>query len=61
MPAKVPWLPSHVPPGAKPERCTRCGRLAVIPWTLRRDDRTKAVWRRWICVECQASEERPED
>src|SRR5207248_2427721 len=31
MPAKVPWLPSVVPPGARPERCPRCGRMALIP------------------------------
>jgi hypothetical protein len=61
MPAKVPWLPRSVPPGAKPERCKHCARLALIPWTLRRDDHTKTVFRRWICVECQTSEERQED
>ena len=27
--------------GANPERCPRCGRRALIPWTLRRDDATK--------------------
>jgi hypothetical protein len=32
----------------------------VIPWTLRRDDRTKVVLRTWICTECQTLEERPE-
>ena len=37
MPAKIPWLPSHLPPDARPERCPRCGRPALIPWTLRRD------------------------
>jgi hypothetical protein len=50
-----------VPAGAKPERCKHCGRLGVIPWTLRRDDHTKIVFRRWICVECQTSEDRQED
>jgi hypothetical protein len=60
MPAKVPWLPSEVPPGARPERCRRCGRVAVIPWTLRRDVRTVEVFRRWVCTECQVIEERPE-
>jgi hypothetical protein len=60
MPAKVPWLPSQLPPGAKPERCPRCGRAAFIPWTLRRDDRTKAVLRTWVCTECQVTGERPE-
>src|SRR5262249_14836447 len=30
MPAKTPWLPSTLPPGAKPERCPACSRLALI-------------------------------
>ena len=60
VPAKVPWLPSTIPPGASPERCPACGRQALIPWTLRRDDRTKAVLRTWACTECQMTVERPE-
>ncbi|MBI4635558.1 MAG: hypothetical protein HY727_04325 [Candidatus Rokubacteria bacterium] len=60
MPAKIPWLPSHVPEGAHPETCSHCGRRAVIPWTLRRDDRTKVVFRTWVCTECQVTAERPE-
>lgn len=60
MSAKVPWLPSSMPPGAQAERCPRCGRLAMIPWTLRRDDHTKAVLRTWVCTSCQVTEERPE-
>jgi hypothetical protein len=60
MPAKVPWLPSVVPSGARAERCPHCARLAFIPWTLRRDGRTKQVLRTWICTECQVSDERPE-
>ncbi len=60
MLAKVPWLPSDLAPGAAPERCARCGRLAVIPWTLRRDPHRKVVFRTYVCTECQASEERPE-
>jgi hypothetical protein len=60
MPAKIPWLPSTLPPGARAERCPECRRVAVIPWTLRRDDRTKAVLRRWVCTECQFTTERPE-
>jgi hypothetical protein len=61
MPAKVPWLPASVPAGANPERCRRCGRRAVIPWTLRRDDFTKQVFRTWVCTECQVTEERIEE
>ena len=60
MPAKIPWLPSEVPPGAHAERCPRCARLAFIPWTLRRDERTKLVLRTWVCAECQLTAERPE-
>ena len=53
-------LTGKIPPGATVERCPRCGRHALIPWTLRRDDRTKQVLRKWICTECQTDEERPE-
>ncbi len=60
MPAKIPWLPGRLQPGARPEACRRCGRKALIPWTLRRDDRSKQVVRTWICTECQTTEERPE-
>jgi hypothetical protein len=60
VPAKIPWLPSRVPTGATVERCARCGRLAVIPWTLRRDIRTKQILRTWVCTNCQTTEERPE-
>jgi hypothetical protein len=60
MGAKIPWMPSTLPPGARPERCPRCGRLAFIAWTLRRDDLTKQVFRTWVCTECQLSVERPE-
>jgi hypothetical protein len=60
MPAKVPWLPQALPPGARPERCAQCGRLALIPWTLRRDDQSKALVRTWVCTNCQALVERPE-
>jgi hypothetical protein len=34
--------------------------MALIPWTLRRDDRTKIVLRTWVCTSCQVTEERPE-
>jgi hypothetical protein len=60
MPAKIPWLPTHLPPGARGERCPRCGRPAFIPWTLRRDGRTKQLLRTWACTECQLIQERPE-
>jgi hypothetical protein len=60
MPAKIPWLPSTLPAGARPERCPRCARLAFIPWTLRRDGATKQILRTWVCTECQVTLERPE-
>jgi LSD1 subclass zinc finger protein len=60
MPAKIPWLPARIPPGATPERCPRCQALALIPWTLRRDNFTKIVLRTWVCTSCQTTEERPE-
>jgi hypothetical protein len=60
MPAKIPWLPAALQPGARPERCPKCARPAFTPWTLRRDPQTKIVLRTWICVECQVTEERPE-
>jgi hypothetical protein len=60
MRAKVPWLPQTLPPGARPERCEACGRLALIPWTLRRDIKTKSLLRTWVCTDCQSLQERPE-
>ncbi len=60
MPAKIPWLPSHMTPGTHAERCPRCGRRAFIPWTLHRDIKTKSVIRLWVCTDCQQTEERPE-
>ena len=60
MRPKIPWLPSELPHGATPERCPHCGRLAFIPWTLRRDQQRKLVFRTWVCTECQRTEERPE-
>jgi hypothetical protein len=60
MPAKIPWLPFELQPGALAERCPSCGQPAFIPWTLRRDIRTKQVVRTWVCTECQTTVERPE-
>ena len=60
MPAKIPWLPSAIPAGARPERCPRCGRLAFIPWTLRRDPQRNGQIRTWVCTACQLTEERVE-
>jgi hypothetical protein len=57
---KLPWLPLSLQEGAVRERCPRCHRLALTPWILRRD-RERRVWRRWLCIECQFTEERLED
>ncbi len=60
MPAKIPWLPSLVLPGARPERCPRCGHQTLIPWPLRRDGRTLQVLRTWVCADCQTTVDLPE-
>ncbi len=60
MTAKIPWLPATLLRGARTERCPKCGRQALVPWTLRRDGRTIRVMRTWVCTECQVTEERPE-
>jgi hypothetical protein len=60
VPAKVPWLPSTIPPEVRPHRCNNCGKLALIPWTLRRDHHTKTVIRTWVCAACPSTVELPE-
>ena len=60
MSAKIPWLPSTLPAGARPERCPRCGANRLIPWTLRRDPQRVIVLRTWVCTACQTLEERLE-
>jgi hypothetical protein len=60
VPAKIPWLPSTIPPEVRPHRCDGCGQLALIPWTLRRDHYTKTVIRTWVCTNCQRTVELPE-
>ncbi len=56
---KAPWLPTEVPQGETAEPCPRCGRRAMIRWTLSRD-RESRVFRLWVCTHCQATEEREE-
>lgn len=60
MTAKIPWLPSELHAGQPAERCPRCGALALIPWTLRRDPKRVIAVRTWVCTACQTTEERPE-
>jgi hypothetical protein len=51
-------LPEPDPAQARP--CPRCGRLTLTPWYLRRD-RERHVWRRWVCLSCQAHVDLAED
>ncbi len=51
-------LPPPDPGTARP--CPECGRRTLVPWYLRRD-RERHVWRRWICLACQAHEDVRED
>ena len=39
--------------------CSACSRKMLTPWYLRRD-RERRVWRRWICLACQAHQDLPE-
>jgi hypothetical protein len=54
------YFPHAVADVAPRRACPACGRLALVPWYLRRD-RDRRVWRRWVCVACQASQDLPED
>jgi hypothetical protein len=47
------------PDPAVSRACTACGRTTMIPWYLRRD-RERRVWRRWVCLSCQAHQDLPE-
>jgi hypothetical protein len=55
---------TYFPPTASPDTerrpCPACGRLALVPWYLRRD-RERRVWRRWVCTACQAHQDVAED
>ncbi len=42
----------HPDPGES-RQCPACGRPLLTPWYLRRD-RERRVWRRWVCLGCQA-------
>ena len=51
-------LPRLVPGEGRP--CPECGRQTMTPWYLRRDQQ-RHVWRRWVCVTCQAQQDLPEE
>jgi hypothetical protein len=36
--------------------CSACGRRMLTPWYLRRDQ-ARRVFRRWVCLGCQAHED----
>ncbi|HEY7141528.1 MAG TPA: hypothetical protein VIE44_15605 [Methylomirabilota bacterium] len=54
------YFPQAVPAGAERRPCPVCGRLSLVPWYLRRDQRRR-VWRRWVCTACQAHQDIAED
>jgi hypothetical protein len=54
------YYPHPHPDPAQARRCPACGREMLNPWYLWRD-RQRRVWRRWVCLSCQADQDVPED
>jgi hypothetical protein len=54
------YFPIPRPAAADARLCPACGQRRLIPWYLRRD-RARRVWRRWVCLACQAHEDRLEE
>jgi hypothetical protein len=54
------YFPLPKPDPAESRRCPVCGRQMMMPWYLRRD-RDRRVWRRWVCLACQAHQDLAED
>ena len=54
------YYPLPHPDPAQSRPCPVCGRQMLTPWYLRRD-RERHVWRRWVCLNCQAHRDLPED
>jgi len=54
------YFPLPPPDPRQSRTCSVCGRPAMTPWYLRRD-RTRHVFRRWVCLNCQAYEDVPEE
>lgn len=54
------YFPPPAPDPAESRRCPVCGRQTMMPWYLRRD-RERHVWRRWVCLACQAHLDVAED
>jgi len=53
------YYPMPQPDPAQSRVCPVCGRRMLTPWYLRRD-RERRVWRRWVCLACQAHQDLPE-
>jgi hypothetical protein len=54
------YFPLGVPPLTERRACSACGHQTLVPWTLRRDN-ARRVWRRWVCLDCHAHLDVPED
>ncbi len=54
------YYPHPHPDPAQSRRCPVCGRDMLTPWYLRRD-RERRVWRRWVCLNCQAHQDLSEE
>jgi hypothetical protein len=54
------YFPSAGAVGAERRPCPSCGAPELTPWYLRRD-RERRVWRRWVCLRCQAELDVAED
>ncbi|HEV8306260.1 MAG TPA: hypothetical protein VGW35_01225 [Methylomirabilota bacterium] len=54
------YYPPPSPDPAEARQCPVCGRQTLTRWYLRRD-RERRVWRRWVCLACQAHQDVPED
>jgi hypothetical protein len=44
------------PDPAESRVCGACGRKTLVQWYLRRDLQRR-VWRRWVCLSCQAHQD----
>ena len=54
------YFPLPTPPATERRPCPACGRPALAPWYLHRDQQ-RSVWRRWVCLDCQHYQDLPEN
>ena len=54
------YFPLPHPDPRQSRTCPVCGRQTMTPWYLRRDQ-MRCVFRRWVCVNCQAHEDISEE